>query len=224
MYRFTIIFFSLSFVLLWGCQEPSGLDTERLTKVLDSTKTERKLIEPLSIDTDLSEQVEGIYEILVNQDSAFTFTFSEVYTIPHKLSEDSKILIDTTNGDIRFYGNVNVSCSDISTTVLPGNLPLQRYTRLHSISITLDSVPNNIDNSNSEGLQRKDASVEFISYTNGTGKKQSHKMTGLLVTTIPIGTRLSILNFRGKIPIDPIRYKESTISDFECTFQVMLAW
>lgn len=224
MYRFTIIFFSFSFLLLWGCQEPSGLDTERLTKVLDSTKSERKLIEPLSINTDLSEEVEGIYEILINQDSTFTFTFSDMYVIPHKLTADSKVLIDTTNGDIRFSGNINVYCSDTSTAVLPGNLPLQRYTRLHSISIILDSVPNNIDNSNSEGLQRKDARVEFISYTNGTGKKQSHKMTGLFVTTIPVGTRLSILNFRGKIPVDPIRYKESTISDFECTFQVMLAW
>ena len=224
MYRFIIILFSFSLLLLGGCQEPSGLDTERLTKVLDSTKTERKLIDPLSIETDLSEEVKGIYEISVGQDSTLAFTFSEVYTIPHKLSDDSKILIDTTNGEIRFFGNINVSSSDISTTVLPGNLPLQRYTRLHSISITLDSVPNNIDNSNNEGLQRKDAQVEFISYTNGTGKKQSHKMTGLLITTIPIGTRLSILNFRGRIPIDPIRYKENTISDFECSLQVIVAW
>lgn len=226
MYKYRIILILFSAILAWSCQEPSGLDTERLTRVLDSTKVEKKLITPTIFNTSVSENVEGILAFSLGQDSTAAIIINEEYPLDHSIKPNSAILIDTTGGVIRYTGNFNVELSDTNTSFLPGNLSLQRFTRLQSIRIKLDSLSNNIDISNPGGLQRKDVQVEFISYTNGTGIKQSYPLTSLLVTTVPIlDKNLSILKFEGIISLNnTISYRGYTISKFRCNFDLLLSW
>lgn len=225
MYKFRIIILLVSALCVWSCEEPSGLDTERLTKVLDSTKIEKKLIVP-TLTTSLTETVEGILAFSLGQDTTAAIIIDEERDLAHTISANSNIMIDTSGGNVRFIGTLTALSSDTLTSILPGNLSLQRFTRLHSISIKLDSLPSNIDIRDPNGLQRNDVQAEFVSITNGTGTKQKFTMTSLLVTTLPIlGQNLSVLRFEGIISLNnTISYRGYTISKFRCSLDVLLNW
>jgi len=225
MFKYHIILIFVAVLLISGCEEPSGLDTERMTRVLDSIKLVKNFVTP-SMNTSMYEDVEGILAFSVGGGRTEAIIINEENTLDHKVLPDSKVIIDTSGGVIRYTGTVKAISSDTLSAFLPGNLSLERFTRLHSVTIKLDSLTNNLDLSNPNGLQRNDVHVEFVSLTNGTASKQKFTMTSVLATTIPIlGQNLSVLKFEGIISLNKtITYGGYTISKFRCNFDVLLSW
>jgi len=214
-------------LMVIGCQEPSGLDTDRITKIIDSTKIKPTLITPTLIRSELAENVPGIISLRPTQDSALIIPIDETASLPHSLTKESFIKIDTSNGRIRYTGNLRIIVEDTLSDVLPGNLDIPRYTRLHSINITLDSLPNDIDIESTNGVQRKEIQAEFIAFTNGTSSKKAHKLLGIQTTTVQelLGSRFSVLHLTAVIPLSqPITISGLTIAEFTTDFTVLVFW
>lgn len=212
---------------LMSCQEPSGLDTDRITKIIDSTKSKSELLSPLFIRTDLIEAVPGVISYRAGQNNVIYVPYDSANILSHSLSNRSTVKIDTSNGKIRYTGNLTVIVNDTVSDFLPGNTKIPRYTRLHSINITLDSLANDRGFSNPKGIQMKEVTAEFISITNGLSAKKSHKLTGVRTESgiELLGTKFSVLHFTTTIPLSqPITLDGLTLSEFSADFTVILFW
>lgn len=214
-------------VVLMSCQEPSGLDTDRITKIIDSTTSKSELLSPLFMQTNIIEKVPGVITYRTGQNTVIYVPYDTANILSHSLSNASIVKIDTSNGKIRYTGNLNVIINDTLSDFLPGNAKIPRYTRLHSINITLDSLANDSDIINPNGVQRKEVKAEFISRTNGLSAKKSHKLTGVRTTSgiELLGTKFSVLHFTTTIPLSqPVTLDGLTLNEFACDFTVVLFW
>ena len=221
------LFIGVILALMSSCQEPSGLDTERITKIIDSTKSKSELLSPLFIQTNIIEEVPGVISYRTGQNNVIYVPYDTVNALSHSLSNTSIVKIDTSNGKIRYTGNLTIIVNDTLSDFLPGNAKIPRYTRLHSINITLDSLANDSDIINPNGVQRKEVKAEFISRTNGLSAKKSHKLTGVRTTSgiELLGTKFSVLHFTTTIPLSqPVTLDGLTLNEFACDFTVVLFW
>jgi len=220
------VLLTMMFALI-SCQEPSGLDTDRITKIIDSTTVKPALLSPIFMQTELIEDVPGVISYRTNQNNVLYVPYDTTKFLSHSLSNASFIKIDTSSGRIRYTGNLTVFVKDTQSDFLPGNLKIPRYTRLHTINITLDSLANDIDIVNSNGVQRKEVKADFISHTNGASAKKTHKLTSVRTTFVYelLGTRFSVLHFTATIPLSqPITLEGLTLNEFATDFTIIAFW